>query len=78
MARAFAQRHGVSLTRRTLRAIVTHELLDQSVPVAVLAARFHLTRRDLDLALTAVAELPTVPGDAHHALLRGTPAKSDV
>ena len=72
-ARAFGQRHGISLTKRTLRGIVTHELLAQPAPVAVLAAKFHLTRRDLDLALTEVGGLPSVPDAGHHALLRGTP-----
>lgn len=70
-ARRFALRHGMTLTSRTLRAIVTHELLDQAAPVAVLAARFRLTRRDLDLALTKVPQLPVVPAASHHALLRG-------
>lgn len=71
-ARRFALRHGVSLTSRRLRAIVTYELLDEAVPVAVLTASFRLTRRDLDLALTQVAELPSVPAATHHALLRGS------
>lgn len=71
-ARRFALRHGMTLTSRTLRAIVTHELLDQALPVAVLTAKFRLTRRDLDLALTKVPQLPVVPGDSDHALLRGS------
>lgn len=77
-ARAFGQRHGVSLTKRTLRSIITHELLAQPAPVAVLAARFHLTRRDLDLALTEVGGLPSVPDAGHHTLLRGTPTEAVV
>lgn len=62
----------------TLRAIVTHELLDQAVPVAVLAARFRLTRRDLDLALTRVPELPAMPATTHHALLRGSTTRPEL
>lgn len=70
-ARDFAACHGWALTKRLLDAAVTHEILAQSDPVAVLRGTYRLSRRDLDLALTAVADLPTVPNNAGHRLLRG-------
>lgn len=74
-ARSFAKQHGWHLTRPILRAVVTHEVLNQKDPVAVLVAGHGLTRRDLDLALTRAVELPDVPNNAHRALLRGRTAE---
>lgn len=70
-ARSFASQHGWHLTRPVLRAVVTHEVLSQKEPVALLVAGYGLTRRDLDLALTGAVGLPDVPSDADRALLRG-------
>lgn len=70
-ARRYAQIHGWHLTKPTLRAAVTHELLAESAPVAVLIADHALTRRDLDLALTQAIELPDTPSAGHRGLLRG-------
>lgn len=70
-ARAYAKAHGVALTQRMLKAGVIFEALALSEPVAVLATRFRLTRRDLDLGLTQAASLPAVPQPEHAAALRG-------
>ena len=70
-ARRFANRHGWNLTQRLLKALVTHEALDSDEPVAVLIDHYGLSRRDLDLALTRVRDLPDVPNPSHHHLLRG-------
>lgn len=71
-ARRFAAQHQWHLTHPILRSAVTHEVLDDSEPVAVLIARHGLTRRDLDLALTKTKSLPDAPSRDHQALLRGT------
>lgn len=71
-ARGFSGRHGLELTRAGLRSLLTHEVLAIGEPVAVLAATYGLTRRDLDLALTQVGALPAVPSNTHHDLLRGS------
>lgn len=72
-ARTFAQRRGWSVTRAILNSVVTHEVLGDHQPVAVLITAYSLTRRDLDLALTQVQDLPTAPSAATHDLLRGRP-----
>lgn len=71
-ARRFAADRGWPMTRRTLRAVITHEVLERPEPVAVLIDGLALTRRDLDLALTRVATLPPVPVGADHDRLRGS------
>lgn len=76
-ARSFARQHGWRLTHPVLRAVVTHEVLDRSEPVATLVSRYGLTRRDLDLALTRVSGLPDVPSRSDQALLRGGPHLGD-
>ncbi|MBS4752783.1 hypothetical protein KG112_08175 [Nocardioides sp. zg-ZUI104] len=70
-ARRFADAQGRPITRRWLHAVLTHEVLTQDAPVAVLIARYGLSRRDLDLGLTRAATLPTAPTSTHHDLLRG-------
>jgi len=70
-ARRFAHEHGLYLTKPILRAIVTHEALGRHAPVVQLIADCQLSRRDLDLALTQVEELPHVPEPIAHAALRG-------
>lgn len=70
-ARRYAATVGIDLTKRLLRAAVTHEVLDETAPAAVLARRYSLTRRDLDLALTRLPDLPAVPNSGDMALLRG-------
>ena len=72
-ARAYAAGHGLALTQAQLRALITHEVLDRSEPLALLVSTYGLTRRDLDLALTRVTQLPDAPCQAHHEALRGTP-----
>jgi hypothetical protein len=67
----FALRHGIRLTKPLLRAAVAHEALWQAAPLACVAARHKLTRAQLDLGLTHVAELPDVPDSRAHAALRG-------
>jgi hypothetical protein len=73
-ARAFAQRHELNLSAHVLAAAVTHEVLLDARPLAALAADADLTRRDLDLGLTHLAELPATPDAAHRTALRGAPA----
>lgn len=70
-ARAFSAGHGLDLTRASLRSLITHEVLALTEPAAVLVARYGLTRRDLDLALTQHEALPTTPSSRHLDLLRG-------
>ena len=70
-ARAFSASHGLHLTRTSLRSLITHEVLALAEPAAVIVARYGLTRRDLDLALTQLAALPTTPTSRHLDLLRG-------
>lgn len=72
LARRFASRYGWDMTQRVLKACVTHEALDTDQPVAVAIRDYGLSRRDLDLALTRVRGLPTLPAPSHHDLLRGT------
>ena len=69
--RAFADRNGLRLTIPIMRALATHEVLVEPLPVTVLIARFGLSRRDLDLALTAAADLPDRPATSAGELLRG-------
>lgn len=70
-ARRFAKAHGLHLTKPILRAIVVHEVLDRAVPAVLLVFDFRLSRRDLDLALTRVMQLPHVPEPDARAALRG-------
>lgn len=70
-ARVFSAGHGLNLTRASLRSLITHEVLALTEPAAVLVARYGLTRRDLDLALTQLEALPTTPTSEHLDLLRG-------
>lgn len=70
-ARRFAHRHGWPMTQHLLKACATHERLDRDQPVAVLIGDYGLSRRDLDLALTRVRDLPHLPAPAHHEMLRG-------
>jgi len=70
-ARAYAKSRDVALTQRMLLAGVVFEVLDLPEPVAVLATRFRLTRRDLDLGLTWALSLPAAPQLEHAAALRG-------
>jgi hypothetical protein len=71
-ARRYAETQGLTLTKPILRALVTQEIFDLSEPVAVLVSRFALTRRDLDLALTRIADLPPATSPEVRDLLRGS------
>ncbi|MDM8083788.1 hypothetical protein QUV83_03285 [Cellulomonas cellasea] len=70
-ARSYARANNVALTKRLLDARAVFEVFERPEPVAVLASRFHLTRRDLELGLTQLAMLPVEPAPEHAALLRG-------
>lgn len=70
-AREFAGRYGWNMTQRLLKACVTHEVLNTDQPLAVVIRDHGLSRRDLDLALTRVRDLPDLPAPPHHDLLRG-------
>ena len=70
-ARGFAEDHGVHLTKRSLEAAVTYEVLIEPVPVAHLVREYALTRRDLDLGLVLAAKLPVEPDAQDRAALRG-------
>lgn len=70
-ARRFAAQHELDLTRRGLAAAVTYELLQRDEPIATLISSCGLTRRDMDLALTWVADLPDVPAAEARDALRG-------
>ncbi|TWH03137.1 hypothetical protein L615_001200000060 [Nocardioides sp. J9] len=70
-ARDFACSHGWDMTKKDLLAALTHEALNQPLPAAVLIAENNLSRRDLDLALTYVSDLPDTPDAELHDLLRG-------
>lgn len=70
-AQRFAQRHGLTLTKATLDAALTYEVLRQAEPAMVLIARHHLSRRDLDLALACMKGLPRIPSATHRDLQRG-------
>jgi hypothetical protein len=72
-ARAFALQHELNLTALLLTAAVTHEVLLDARPLAVLAADAALSRRDLDLGLSHLAGLPATPSAADRAALRGAP-----
>ncbi|KRF36657.1 hypothetical protein ASG94_04310 [Nocardioides sp. Soil805] len=71
-ARRFADRHGWNMTQRLLKACVTHETLNTDQPLAIVIRNNGLSRRDLDLGLTRVRDLPDLPAPSHHDLLRGT------
>ncbi|WP_457208451.1 hypothetical protein [Nocardioides sp. P5_C9_2] len=71
-ARRFADRHGWTMTQRLLKACVTHETLNTDQPLAIVIRDHGLSRRDLDLGLTRVRDLPDLPAPSHHDLLRGT------
>lgn len=71
-AERYAAGHAISLTDTLLRNAGTEILLaTTTAPVATLMSDHGLTRRDLDRALAAVAELPEVPDAAAAAALRG-------
>lgn len=70
-AREFAGRYGWNTTQRLLKACVTHEVLNTDQPLAVVFRDHGLSRRDLDLGLTRVRDLPDLPATSHHDLLRG-------
>ena len=71
-AREFAGRCGWNMTQRLLKACVTHEALDTGQPLSIVIRDYGLSRRDLDLALTRVRDLPNLPAPSHHDLLRGS------
>lgn len=71
-ARRFAGRYGWNMTQRLLKACVTHEVLDTDRPLAIVIRDHGLSRRDLDLGLTRVRDLPDLLTPSHHDLLRGT------
>ena len=71
-ARRLAGRHGWNMTQRLLKACVTHETLDTDQPLAVVIRDHGLSRRDLDLGLTRLHDLPDLPVPSHHDLLRGS------
>ena len=71
-SRGFAGRYGWNMTQRLLKACVTHEVLDTDRPLAIVISDHGLSRRDLDLGLTRVRDLPDLPTPSHHGLLRGT------
>lgn len=70
-ARRFAGRYGWDMTQRLLKACVTHEVLGTDQPLAIAIRNHGLSRRDLDLGLTRVRDLPDLPVPSHHDLLRG-------
>lgn len=70
-ARRYARAHGFELTQNVLAAVVTHEVLQQAEPLAVLAARHRLGWRALDLGLVHAEALEEVPNAHDRALLRG-------
>lgn len=67
-ARRFAEDRGVRLTRTVLSAAVTHEVLLEAQPLAVLIPTAGLTRRDLDLGLTHVAPTSALSDEQRNAL----------
>lgn len=70
-ARGFAGRYGWNMTQRLLKACVTHEVLNTDQPLAIVIRDHGLSRRDLDLGLTRVRDLPDLPAPSLHDLLRG-------
>lgn len=70
-AHRFAHAHGFVLNLKTLKNIVTHEVLELNAPAAVLAGSHGLNRQDLELALRQARELPAIPDETTFALLRG-------
>lgn len=70
-ARSFASDHGVHLTQRLLQTAATHKILDSGQPIAVLTLAHSLSRRDLDLGLSHVRDLPTRPTPESLQALRG-------
>ena len=70
-ARRFAAEHGWAMTWTRLNRAMTHEVLAQAKPAAVLVATAGLTRADLDLALTAASGLAATPSEEHRQTLRG-------
>lgn len=70
-ARRFATAQGWAMSWPRLCRTMTHEVLGESRPAALLITDAGLTRADLDLALTAAAGLPATPSAVHQGMLRG-------
>jgi hypothetical protein len=75
-ARRFATEQGWTMTWPRLCRAMTHEVLGESRPAALLITDVGLTRADLDLALTAAAGLPDAPSEVHQGMLRGRTTSS--
>lgn len=74
-ARRCARALGVVLNRPVLDAAVVHEVLLRDAPLAVLASRHRLTRRDLDLGLAHARLLADTPSKPARSALRGVPTR---